>query len=79
MSSLRPERIGLDDFADQPVSVCGKSFRAHMSGALYWPSQNALILSDLQLLRSSSMALAWSYSQAVGSSLIKQQEPLAVP
>lgn len=48
MASLRPVRIGLNDFADQPVSICGKSFRAHMSGALYWPSQNALIVSDLQ-------------------------------
>ncbi len=55
MTSLRPDRIGLDDFADQPVSVCGKSFRAHMSGALYWPSQNALIVSDLQLTSGSPL------------------------
>ena len=49
MSSLRPDRLGQNDARDQPVSICGKAFRAHMSGALYWPAEKALIVSDLEL------------------------------
>lgn len=56
MSSLRPERFGLDDARDQPVSICGKAFLAHMSGALYWPSERALIVSDLHLEKGSHFA-----------------------
>ena len=55
MASLRPERLGLEDFADQPIDICGKSFRAHFSGALYWPSQNALIISGVALGEPSSL------------------------
>ncbi|MEQ1669681.1 MAG: ligase-associated DNA damage response endonuclease PdeM [Hyphomicrobium sp.] len=56
MSSLRPERFNLNDARDQPVSICGKAFRAHMSGALYWPAEKALIVSDLHLEKGSHFA-----------------------
>jgi DNA ligase-associated metallophosphoesterase len=56
MSSLRPERFDLNDARDQPVSICGKAFRAHMSGALYWPAEKALIVSDLHLEKGSHFA-----------------------
>jgi uncharacterized protein len=56
MVGLTPERLGLSDFSDSPVSICGKAFRAHMSGALFWPSENALIVADLHLEKGSSFA-----------------------
>ena len=56
MSSLRPERFDLNDARDQPLSLCGKAFRAHMSGALYWPAEHALIVSDLHLEKGSHYA-----------------------
>ncbi len=56
MNALRPERFGMDDARDQPVSVCGKAFRAHMSGALYWPAEKALIVSDLHFEKGSHYA-----------------------
>jgi DNA ligase-associated metallophosphoesterase len=56
MGMLKPERIGLDDYSDQPVSMCGKAFVAHKSGALYWPGERALIVADLHLERGSRFA-----------------------
>ncbi len=56
MSMLKPERIGLDDFADQPVNICGKAFLAHKFGAIYWPAEKALIVSDLHLEKGSAYA-----------------------
>lgn len=56
MNSLRPERFELDDGRDLDVSICGKAFRAHMSGALYWPAEDALIVSDLHLEKGSHFA-----------------------
>jgi uncharacterized protein len=56
MTMLKPERISLDDFADQPVHICGKSFLAHKFGALYWPAERALIVSDLHLEKGSAYA-----------------------
>lgn len=56
MGLLKPERLGIEDFADQPVSICGKAFLAHMSGALYWPAERALIVSDLHLEKGSAFA-----------------------
>ena len=56
MVGLTPERSGLSDFSDNPISICGKAFRAHMSGALYWPSENALIVADLHLEKGSAFA-----------------------
>ena len=56
MNMLKPERIGLDDFADQSVNICGKAFLAHKFGALYWPAEKALIVSDLHLEKGSAFA-----------------------
>ncbi|MGE0055619.1 MAG: ligase-associated DNA damage response endonuclease PdeM [Hyphomicrobium sp.] len=56
MSGLRPESLVLSDFSDSPLSVCGKAFRAHMSGALYWPAEDALIVADLHLEKGSHFA-----------------------
>ncbi len=56
MAGLRPDSLVLSEFYDQPVSVCGKSFRAHMSGALYWPAEDALIVADLHLEKGSHFA-----------------------
>ena len=56
MLELKPERLAFDDFQDQEISVCGKLFRADMSGALYWPSEDALIVADLPLEQGSALA-----------------------
>lgn len=56
MLELRPERLGLDDFSEQPVSVCGKQFVADMSGALFWPAEDCLIVADLHLEKGSAFA-----------------------
>jgi DNA ligase-associated metallophosphoesterase len=56
MSGLKPESFSLSDFTDQPVAICGKAFRAHMSGALYWPAEEALIVADLHLEKGSHFA-----------------------
>lgn len=54
--ALKPERLDAGEFNDQPVSVCGKAFRADFSGALYWPAEDALIVADLHLEKGSSFA-----------------------
>ncbi|MCU0953100.1 MAG: ligase-associated DNA damage response endonuclease PdeM [Hyphomicrobium sp.] len=54
--ALKPERLDAGEFNDQPVSVCGKAFRADYSGALYWPAEDALIVADLHLEKGSSFA-----------------------
>jgi DNA ligase-associated metallophosphoesterase len=56
MVGLLSERVRFGDSADQPLSICGRGFRAHMSGALYWPSERALIVSDLHLEKGSAFA-----------------------
>lgn len=56
MLELKPERLDFDDFQEQTISVCGKVFRADMSGALYWPGEDALIVADLHLEKGSSYA-----------------------
>jgi DNA ligase-associated metallophosphoesterase len=56
MLELKPERLDFDDFQDQTITVCGKVFRADMSGALYWPSQDVLLVADLHLEKGSSYA-----------------------
>ncbi|MGD9784599.1 MAG: ligase-associated DNA damage response endonuclease PdeM [Hyphomicrobiaceae bacterium] len=56
MLNLKPDRLGLDDFREQPVSLCGKTFLADMSGALYWPAERALIVADLHLEKGSAFA-----------------------
>ncbi len=56
MLQLKPERFDLDDFAQQPIGVCGRTFVADQSGALYWPAERALIVADLHLEKASSGA-----------------------
>ena len=56
MLSLKPERFDLNDFNTQPISICGKSFVADQSGALYWPAEKTLIVADLHLEKGSAYA-----------------------
>src|SRR5918999_798073 len=56
MLELKPERLSLQDFNTQPISICGKPFIADQSGALYWPGQRALIVADLHLEKGSAFA-----------------------
>lgn len=56
MLNLKPERYSVQEFAEQPISVCGKAFIADMSGALYWPAESALIVADLHLEKGSAFA-----------------------
>jgi DNA ligase-associated metallophosphoesterase len=46
----------LEDFWEQPISLCGKAFVADMSGALYWPAEQTLIVADLHLEKGSAAA-----------------------
>ncbi|MEQ8823528.1 MAG: ligase-associated DNA damage response endonuclease PdeM [Filomicrobium sp.] len=45
------------DFSRQNISICGKSFVADPSGALFWPSEKALIIADLHLEKGSAFAV----------------------
>lgn len=56
MLQLKPERFGLDDFTSQPVEVCGRTFIADQSGALFWPAERVLIVADLHLEKGSAGA-----------------------
>ena len=56
MLHLKPERLDVGDFDEHPISICGTAFRAHISGALYWPAEDALIVADLHLEKASSYA-----------------------
>ncbi len=56
MFQLKPERFGIDDFSRQPIEVCGLTFVADKSGALYWPAERALIVADLHLEKGTSGA-----------------------
>jgi uncharacterized protein len=56
MLELKPERLNVGEFSEQPVSICGRSFVADVSGALYWPAEDALIVADLHLEKGSSYA-----------------------
>lgn len=56
MLKLKPERLDAADFAEQALSIAGKAFIADMSGALYWPAEDALIVADLHLEKGSAFA-----------------------
>lgn len=56
MLELKPERLSYGDYDRQPVSVAGRAFVADRSGALYWPSERMLIVSDLHLEKASAYA-----------------------
>lgn len=54
--ALKSDRYELGEFNDLPLKLCGKSFRADFSGALYWPAVKTLIISDLHFEKGSSFA-----------------------
>lgn len=56
MLHLKPERLDVGDFDEHPISICGTAFQAHVSGALYWPAERALIVADLHLEKASAYA-----------------------
>ncbi len=56
MLGLRPERLALDDFMTQPISICGKPFVADHSGALFWLPERVLVVADLHLEKASAHA-----------------------
>lgn len=56
MLELKPERLDVGEFDAQPISVCGCSFVADVSGALYWPGEDTLIVADLHLEKGSALA-----------------------
>lgn len=49
MLELKRNRLNVTELTSQQISVCGKSFYADMSGALFWPSQRAVIVADLKI------------------------------
>lgn len=53
---LKPERLDVGEFSRQPLSVSGLAFVGDVSGALYWPAENALIVADLHLEKGSAFA-----------------------
>lgn len=53
---LKPERFAAEDFRTQPITVCGKTFVADQSGALYWPAEDVVIVADLHLEKGSAFA-----------------------
>lgn len=56
MLQLKPERLDVGEFSQQPISISGRSFVADVSGALYWPAEDALIVADLHLEKGSCLA-----------------------
>jgi hypothetical protein len=56
MLGLKPERFALDDFITRPISICGRTFLADQSGALYWPAEKTLIVADLHFEKGSAYA-----------------------
>ena len=56
MLKLGTDRLDPRDGASHAFSVCGKAFVADISGALYWPSERALLVADLHLEKGSSHA-----------------------
>jgi uncharacterized protein len=57
MLQSKPQRLDLREMATQPIAVAGKLFEADTSGALYWPGEATLIVSDLHLEKGSSAAV----------------------
>ncbi|WP_244534675.1 ligase-associated DNA damage response endonuclease PdeM [Hyphomicrobium sp. CS1GBMeth3] len=56
MLALKPERLDVGEFSRQPVSISGRSFVADVSGALYWPAEDILVVADLHLEKGSAFA-----------------------
>src|SRR5262245_33109385 len=73
MLQLTPEGLDLADAMSRPVSVCGQRFIADNSGALYWPSQRALLVADLPLANG-GMSGANGLARSLRQTLIKLAE-----
>lgn len=56
MRELKPERFDLRDYDEQRVTISGRSLIADRSGALFWPSEDALIIADMHLEKGSYFA-----------------------
>lgn len=56
MLELKPERLDVGEFSQQPILISGRSLVADVSGALYWPAEDTLIVADLHLEKGSSFA-----------------------
>lgn len=54
--AMKPERLDVGEFSQQPLSISGRSFIADVSGALYWPAERALIVADLHLEKGAAFA-----------------------
>lgn len=57
MLELKPDRLGREDFNSHTLAMCGRSFVADQSGALYWPGERTLVIADLHLEKGSSFAV----------------------
>jgi DNA ligase-associated metallophosphoesterase len=53
---LKPERLDVGEFSQQPLMVANRAFLADVSGAVYFPAEDALIVADLHLEKGSSFA-----------------------
>lgn len=51
MSDLTTQNLPQQNANSQSISICGRIFLADGSGALYWPAQSTLIVSDMALGR----------------------------
>ena len=56
MLEFKPERFSVHEMTTQEISLCGRRLVADMSGAIYWPSERALLVSDLHLEKGSAFA-----------------------
>src|SRR6056297_519420 len=56
MLELKPERFDLREYGAQRVTVSGRAMIADQSGALYWSSEDALIVADMHLEKGSHFA-----------------------
>ncbi|MFV0295533.1 MAG: ligase-associated DNA damage response endonuclease PdeM [Hyphomicrobiaceae bacterium] len=57
MTAVPARTRGSSDFTRQPVSLAGTEFLADASGALWWPGERTLIVSDLHLEKGSAHAM----------------------
>jgi uncharacterized protein len=56
MLDTKPQRLDLRDATTVAITVAGKVFEGDTSGALYWPGERTLIVSDMHLEKGSSHA-----------------------
>ena len=56
MFSVRVASTAPRDYTNHHIRICGETFVADYSGALYWPAHDALIVADLHLEKGSTRA-----------------------